>query len=133
MLPLLLVVACGAAVLRAEKGAQQQPLQPLPDICGIYQNTSGDSRIEIYHASEQVWQARAVWSSEYGDVEERNIVVLRQLVYDSGDDKWTGKVYNPFNNKCYNATVEREADGSLKVTGRKGIISRSMIWLRIGN
>ena len=100
-----------------------------PDICGVWLGQEKTSKIAIYRKGN-LWEGKAVWYSEYGDIGDQNIIVLRDLNYDAKENEWTGKIYDPFHDKTFNVTVSLQRNGKLKVVGRAGIISKTMLWTR---
>lgn len=117
------LLLCGVS-LRGEHGNE------CPNICGVWLGQEKTSKVEICKEGT-LWQGKAVWNSEYGDVSGQNIMVLRNLAYDADDNDWNGKIYDPFHNKIYNVTVSLQPDGRLKVVARAGIISKTMVWTRV--
>ncbi len=101
-----------------------------PDICGVWLGQEKSSKIDIYRKGN-LWEGKAVWYSEYGDIGDQNIIVLRNLSYDADDHEWRGKIYDPFHDKVFNVVVSLQKNGRLKVVGKAGIISKTMIWTRI--
>ena len=100
-----------------------------PDICGVWLGQEKTSKIDIYRKGN-LWEGKAVWYSEYGDISDQNIVVLRDLSYDAKENEWTGKIYDPFRKKTFNVTVSLQRNGKLKVVGRAGVISKTMYWTK---
>ena len=101
----------------------------VPDICGVWLGQEKTSKIYIYRNGD-IWEGKAVWYSEYGDIGNQNIIVLRNLSYDAKENEWTGKIYDPFHDKTFNVTVSLQRNGKLKVVGRAGIISKTMLWTK---
>ncbi|MBR3682449.1 MAG: DUF2147 domain-containing protein [Tidjanibacter sp.] len=101
-----------------------------PNICGTWLGQEKTNKVEIYRTGN-LWEGKAVWNSEYGDVSGQNIMVLRNLSYDADDHEWKGKIYDPFHDKVFNVVVSLQKNGRLKVVGKAGIISKTMIWTRI--
>lgn len=120
-------LSAGASRNSGPKGVSRE----LPDICGLYRLVGGDACVEVYFYDERCWQARAVWSREYGTFEGREVVVMRDLRYDAAEGVWQGEICDPIHHKSYRATVTRQSDGSLRVTGRKGLLRLSMVWVRV--
>jgi uncharacterized protein (DUF2147 family) len=87
------------------------------------------SKIDIYRKGN-LWEGKAVWYSEYGDISDQNVIVLRDLSYDAKENEWTGKIYDPFRKKSFNVTVSLQRNGKLKVVGRAGVISKTMYWTK---
>ena len=102
----------------------------VPNICGVWLGQEKTNKVEIYRTGDH-WEGKAVWNSESGDVSDQNIVVLRDLTYDAADKEWVGKIYDPFHDKIFNVVVSLQKNGRLKVVGKAGIISKTMVWTRV--
>lgn len=124
------IVLTLAAVFAALAGVMAQECD-VPNICGVWLGQEKTNKVEIYRAGDH-WEGKAVWNSEYGDVSDQNIVVLRNLTYDADDREWVGKIYDPFRNRTYNVEVSLQKNGRLKVVGKAGIISKTMVWTKVG-
>ncbi len=99
-------------------------------INGLYLTQGENSKVEVY-SSGDFNQGIAVWNKKHGDVAEYRIRVLQNLQYDPSTNSWAGRVYDPYNNRSYMASVERLDNGNLKITARSGPFSKSFIWTRV--
>ncbi len=117
-----------AAVLSSVLVARGQECTA-PDICGVWLGQEKTSKIDIYRKGN-LWEGKAVWYDEYGDIGDQNVIVLRDLSYDAKENEWTGKIYDPFRKKSFNVTVSLQRNGKLKVVGRAGVISKTMYWTK---
>ena len=122
------IVLILVAVLTSLWGAKAQDC--CANICGVWLGQEKTNKVEIYRTGDH-WEGKAVWTSEYGDVSDQNIVVLRDLTYDAADKEWVGKIYDPFHDKIFNVVVSLQKNGRLKVVGKAGIISKTMVWTRV--
>lgn len=121
-LVIMAMVLCGV-------GARAQECKA-PNICGTWLGQEKTNKVEIFRTGN-VWEGKAVWNSEYGDVRGQNIMVLRNLSYDADNQRWKGKIYDPFHDKTFNVVVSLQKNGRLKVVGKAGIISKTMLWTRV--
>ncbi|MDY3978462.1 MAG: DUF2147 domain-containing protein [Tidjanibacter sp.] len=99
-------------------------------ITGIYMTHDDSAKVEIY-ADGELCQGKALWNSRYGDVANRNILILRNLAYSPNSDSWIGKLYDPFDEREYNVAVKPLGNGELQVTPSLGSVSRKLIWHKI--
>lgn len=101
-----------------------------PDICGVWLGQENANKVEIFRDGD-IWQGKAVWDKEFGDVSSQDIMVLRNLEYNADKQLWSGKIYDPFHDKIFNVTVTLQPCGKLEVVGKAGVIKKKMVWTRV--
>jgi len=95
-------------------------------IIGVFTNTDGDRKMEIYKDNGQYFGKLV--STSTGEV-KAGTVVLKDFIYIG--DKWEGKIYVPEKNSDFNATLELTNPQTLKIKVKVGIISKTKIWTRV--
>lgn len=95
-------------------------------IIGVFTNSDGDRKMEIYKDNGQYFGK--LLSTSTGEV-KAGTVVLKDFIYIG--DKWEGKIYVPEKNSDFNATLELTNPQTLKIKVKVGIISKTKIWTRV--
>ena len=128
--------------------AQNLFAAPSDDVVGIWLNSSGKGKIQIYKENGKYF-GKIVWlrepMNEKGqpklDVKNPNIslqskplvgaIILRDFDFEAGE--WTnGKIYDPENGKDYKCYMRLKDPNTLNVRGYIGIsmIGRTEVWTR---
>ena len=113
-------------IVTTAKGVFAQALVKPDGIIGVFTNTDGDRKMEIYKDNGQYFGKLV--STSTGEV-KAGTVVLKDFIYIG--DKWEGKIYVPEKNSDFNATLELTNPQTLKIKVKVGIISKTKIWTRV--
>lgn len=139
-----LIIGCG--ITSAQSGDK---------IVGLYrvigEETKEASKVNVYKKGN-TYEAQIIWlehpldkngkprldvlnpNSSLRSVRGDKIIIVRGLVYDSKNNRWSGgKIYNPVTGKTYDAMAEFESPTELKMRGYVGkpAFGKSFIWTKL--
>jgi len=113
-------------IVTMAKGVFAQAPVKSDAIIGVFTNTDGDRKMEIYKDNGEYFGKLVASSNAEAKI---GTVVLKNFIYTYG--KWEGKIYLPGKNSNFNATLELTNPQTLKIKVKVGIISKTKIWTRV--
>ena len=117
-------------------------------IVGTYVNPNGQSHLE-YFKSGNTYSGKIVWLSEPNDANGKprkdvknpdkslrdrpvmGLVTVTGLKFDGKDTYTDGKAYRVAQGDEVKMKIKVNSDGTLSVTGSKGIFSKTQIWKKV--
>lgn len=110
--------------------AQVAEQKDLPAILGQWRGEAGGSEIEIYKASESVFEAKVIWVKDPKQKKNEGVIFIKDMTYNAKKEAWvTDYLLSPEHNLVVKGELKVK-EGVLFIKGRKFGISATEKFFR---